>query len=191
MVWDFLSFATKRQPKHRNWILFIEERNDAITTYYFYAKIVNNRADSKCRLCVDRVERVCLIISRCKKNTSRHNRAGKVIHWKLCKRLKFDHADKWWIHKPESVIKYGMHIFGGGVNEQIHKTWSDLMLIYEKKTNYHPMDFDISAERRKKWKWKDRQKLKSHVTNSTIFDTVKYCYIIKELIFFLILIIFH
>ena len=28
--------------------------------------------------------------------------AGKVIHWELCKRFKFDKMGNGWIHKPES-----------------------------------------------------------------------------------------
>ena len=27
---------------------------------------------------------------------------GKLIHCELCKIFKFDHATKWYIHKPES-----------------------------------------------------------------------------------------
>ena len=30
---------------------------------------------------------------------------GKVINWELCKWLKFGHADKWYIHEPESIQK--------------------------------------------------------------------------------------
>ena len=32
-----------------------------------------------------------------------HDWVGKVICWKLCKRLKFDHTDTWCMHEPESV----------------------------------------------------------------------------------------
>ena len=28
---------------------------------------------------------------------------GKVILWELCKRLEFDHADTYYLYKPESV----------------------------------------------------------------------------------------
>ena len=38
-----------------------------------------------------------------KNNKSRHDWASKGIYWKLCKRLKFDHTNKWYIHKPEPV----------------------------------------------------------------------------------------
>ena len=34
---------------------------------------------------------------------------GKVIHWELCKRLKFGHAYKWYMQKPESVLENETH----------------------------------------------------------------------------------
>ena len=34
---------------------------------------------------------------------------GKVIQWELSKRLKSDHAEKWYMHKPESVLVNQMH----------------------------------------------------------------------------------
>ena len=33
---------------------------------------------------------------------------GKVIHWKLCKKFKFDHTNKWYMHNPESVLENEM-----------------------------------------------------------------------------------
>ena len=37
--------------------------------------------------------------------TKRHDWLGKVIHWELCKRFKFDHADKGYIQKPDFVTE--------------------------------------------------------------------------------------
>ena len=36
---------------------------------------------------------------------SRHDWSGKVIHWELCKKFKFDQTDKWYIHNPISVLE--------------------------------------------------------------------------------------
>ena len=47
--------------------------------------------------------------SKQKKYKSEHDRVGKVIKWKLCKRLKFDHITKWYMHKPESVLENKVH----------------------------------------------------------------------------------
>ena len=44
-----------------------------------------------------------------KEYKTRHDWVGKVIHWDLCKKLKFDHTTKWYIHKPESVLENKLH----------------------------------------------------------------------------------
>ena len=38
-----------------------------------------------------------------------HNWAEKVIHWELCERLKFDNAEKWFMHKAGSVLENEMN----------------------------------------------------------------------------------
>ena len=38
-----------------------------------------------------------------------HNWVGKVIDWELCKKLKFDHTNKWYMHNPESFQENEMH----------------------------------------------------------------------------------
>ena len=50
------------------------------------------------------------IISECselvqKEYKTRYNWVGKVIYWKLCKKLKVDHSTKYYMHKPESVLE--------------------------------------------------------------------------------------
>ena len=34
---------------------------------------------------------------------STHDWVGKVIHWEMCKKFKFDRMIKWYIHNQESV----------------------------------------------------------------------------------------
>ena len=67
-------------------------------TNYIKANIDNMPQNSKCRLFGDRTEMVYYIISKCnklaqKEYKSKHDWLVKVIHWELCKRLKFDHMD--------------------------------------------------------------------------------------------------
>ena len=55
--------------------------------------------NSKCRLCDDRDEMINCIISECSKLAqkefkTKHDWVDKVIHWKLCKKFKFDHMNK-------------------------------------------------------------------------------------------------
>ena len=30
---------------------------------------------------------------------------GKVIHWEMCKKFKFDFTKKWYMHNPASVLE--------------------------------------------------------------------------------------
>ena len=70
--------------------------------------------NSQCRLCGDREETINHIISECNKLTqkeykTRHDCMGKVIHWELCKKLTFNHMNKWYMHNPESVLNNDTH----------------------------------------------------------------------------------
>ena len=40
-----------------------------------------------------------------KEYKTRQNWMGKVIHWELCKKVKFNHTNKWYVHNPESVLE--------------------------------------------------------------------------------------
>ena len=65
----------------------------------------------ECRLCDDRNETVYYIINKYSKQAqkeykSRHEWVGNIIHWKLCKKLKFHDTDK---HKPKSVLENKVH----------------------------------------------------------------------------------
>ena len=44
-----------------------------------------------------------------RKYETRHDQVRKEIHWELCKKFKFDHNTKWYMHNPESVLEYEMH----------------------------------------------------------------------------------
>ena len=55
-------------------------------------KIDNMQQNNKCKSCEEKVHH---IISKCNKQAqkeykTRHDSVGRVIHWELCKRLKFD-----------------------------------------------------------------------------------------------------
>ncbi len=38
-----------------------------------------------------------------KEYKTRHDWVSKVINWEMCKKFKFDHTNKWYIHNPSSV----------------------------------------------------------------------------------------
>ena len=69
---------------------------------------------SKCRQCGDRDETINHIISECSKIAEKEYKArlewvGKVIHWEMCKKLKFDHTNKWYMHNLAPVLENDIH----------------------------------------------------------------------------------
>ena len=63
-------------------------------------KIASIKQNVKCRLYENRDEMVNDIINESSKLAQKdhktlHNWVEKMIHWELCKRLKFDYAYKW------------------------------------------------------------------------------------------------
>ena len=83
----------------------------ATTTITPRAKIDYAQKNSKC---IDKDETVNHMIRECNKLAQKKYKAsedwvGKVIDWKLCKKLKLDHADKHYMNKPESVRENETH----------------------------------------------------------------------------------
>ena len=37
---------------------------------------------------------------------------GKVIHWEMCKKFKFDHTNKSYMHHPASVLMPRINLYG-------------------------------------------------------------------------------
>ena len=62
---------------------------------------------------------------------------GKMIDWELCKKFRFDHTSKWYMHKPEPVPENETHKllydFKIQRNHQISANQPDLIIINKKK----------------------------------------------------------
>ena len=92
----------------------IAAQNIVTRINYVKPKIDISQQNTKCRLCGDRDEAINYIINECskvaqKEYKTRHDWVGKVIHWELCKNVKFDYTKKWYMHNSESVQKKEMH----------------------------------------------------------------------------------
>ena len=79
--------------------LLTAAQDSSIRTNHIKASIDKTQQNSKCRLCGGRDETINHIISECSKFAmreykARHDWVGKVIHWVMCKKLKFDHTNK-------------------------------------------------------------------------------------------------
>ena len=94
------------------------------------AKIDTMQQNSKCRLYIKRDETVNHSVSK------RHDWVGKVIQWELCKKLRFDHTTKWYVHKPESVLENATIKFFGTLRYELITypgRKPDLVLINKKR----------------------------------------------------------
>ena len=81
---------------------------------YVKAKIDKTQQNSRCRLCGAKDETANHIISECsklvqKEYKTRHDWMRKVIHWELYKKFRFDHTEKWYKDKLESVMENETH----------------------------------------------------------------------------------
>ena len=110
-TWTWLrKINFKRETEY----LLIAAQNNAVRTNHIKARIDKTQQNSKCRLCSDRDETINHIISKCSKLAQkeykvRHDLVGKVIHWEMCKKFKFDHTNKWNMHNPAPVQENDTH----------------------------------------------------------------------------------
>ena len=100
----------KRNITRETESLQIAAQNNDIRTNQIKSRLDKTQLPSKCRLCSDRDETINRIISECRKLTqkeykTRNNWVGKVIHWELCKKFKFDYTNKWYMHNLTSVLE--------------------------------------------------------------------------------------
>ena len=78
--------------------LLIAAQNNAVRTNHIKVRIDKMQQNSKCRICSDRDKTINHIISECsklaqKEYKTRHDWVGKVIHWEMRKKFKFDHTN--------------------------------------------------------------------------------------------------
>ena len=149
--------------------LLIAAQDSAIRTNHNKARIDKTQQNSKCRLCGDRDETINHIISDCnklaqRKYKARHDRVGKVIHWEMCKKFKFDHTNKWYMHNPAPVLENATHKLLWDFNIQtdhlIPARRPDLIIINKKKQKKKKkkkrtckiVDFAVPADHRIKLK---------------------------------------
>ena len=141
--------------------LLIAAQNNVIRTNNIKMRIDKTQQNSRCRLCGEKDETINHIISECsklaqKEYKTRHNLVGKVIHWELCKKMKFHHMNKWYMHNPESVLENETHKllwdFNIQTDHQILAKRPDLIIINTKKTTCRIVDFAVPVDHRVKLK---------------------------------------
>ena len=151
--------------------LLIAAQDNAIRTNHIKVGIDKTQQNSKCRLCGDRDETIKHIISECNKLAqkeckARHGWVGKVIHWEMCKKFKFDHTNKWYMHNPALVLENDTHKLLWDLNIQtdhlIPARRPDLIIINRKKRICKIVDLAVQTDHKinlkecaKKYKYLD------------------------------------
>ena len=157
-TWTWLRKGNfKRETESR----LITAQDNAIRTNHIKARIDKTQQNSKCRLCGDRDETINHIISECsklaqRKYKARHDCVGKVIHWEMCKKFKFDHTNKWYMHNSAPVLENDSHKLLWDFNIQtdhlIPARRPDLIIINKKKRTCKIVDFAVPTDPRIKLK---------------------------------------
>ena len=158
---SFWTWLKKGNFKRETESLLMAAQNGAIRTNHIKARIDKTQQNCKCRLCGDRDETITHIIRECtklaqKEYKARHDWVGKVIHWEMCKKFKFDHANKWYMHNPAPVLENDTHKLLWDFNIQTDRLISarrpDLIIINKKKKICKIIDFAVPADHRIKLK---------------------------------------
>ena len=73
---------------------------------------------------------------------TRHDWIGKVIHWEMYKKFKFDHMNNWYMHDPAADLENDTHKliwdFDVHTDHLISARRPDLIIINKKKKeNFH------------------------------------------------------
>ncbi len=149
-------------------------QNSAIRTNHIKARIDKTQQNSKCRRCGDRDETIKHIISECCKLTQkeykgRHDWVGKVIYWEMCKKFKFDHATKWYMHNPEPVLEHDTHKllwdFDIRTDHLLLAKRQDLIIINQKKKESAKLLIFFFRQTTDK----NPNNIKTHINGSTFF----------------------
>ena len=88
---------------------------------------------------------------------TRHDWVCKVIHREMCKKFRFDHTNKWYMHNPSSVLENDTHKllwdFDIQTDHLIPARRPELIIINKKKKKICKIvDFAVPAEHRIKLK---------------------------------------
>ena len=90
---------------------------------------------------------------------ARQDCVGKVIHWEMCKKFKFDHTNKWYMHNPAPFLENDTHKLQWDFNIQTDHLISarrpDHIIIKKKKKKKKIckiVDFAVPADHRIKLK---------------------------------------
>ena len=96
-----------------------------------------------------------------KEYKARHDWVGKLIYWEMCKKFRFDHANKWYMHNPaldlENDTQKPLWDFDIQTDHLISARIPDLIIINKKKKICKIVDFAVPADHRIKLKESEKR----------------------------------
>ena len=110
-------------------------QEQAIRTRMIRHTVDKENVSPLCRMCGERNETVAHLVSECTMLAQkqykewRHDAICRVIHWRMCIDYGLDHADKWYEHRPETVVE----------NEEIKLLW-DMRIQTDKVLKHNKPD---------------------------------------------------
>ena len=146
--------------------LITAAQDNSIRTNHIKARIDKTQENSKCRLCGQRDETINHIVSECsklaqKEYKNRHDQVGRAVHWELCKQLHLEHTDKWYKHKPATVLENENHKILWDMDIQTDKPIQarrpDVIIINKKEKFCQIVDFAVPADHRINIKEKEKR----------------------------------
>ena len=92
---------------------------------------------------------------------TKHDWMGKMIHWELCKKLKFDYTNKSYMHNTKSVVENETHKllwrFKIQTDNLISTRQPDLTITNKKEKTCRIVDFVVPVNHRVKLKESEKR----------------------------------
>ena len=138
-------------------------QNQSIRTNLVKAKTDKSQGDSVFRACRKVDESIDHLVSGCSKLAQkeykrRHDNLGKIVHWKLDRKCNFEARDKWYEHKPESVLENEDYkiLWDFSIQTDVIKARRpDLVVVDKKERSYEITDFAVPGDSRLEEKERD------------------------------------
>ena len=135
--------------------LIVAAQNQSIRTNLLKARLTQAREILLCRVCRKVDESIDHIVSGCgklaqKEYSRRHDNLGKIVHWKLVRKCYFEAGDKWYEHRPESVLEnedYKILWDFSIQTDHVIEAWRpDLVVVDKKERSCKIIDFAVLGD---------------------------------------------
>jgi hypothetical protein len=137
--------------------LITAAQEQALRTNYRRAMLEREGASPLCRMCKESIETVDHIVSGCSKLAqqeykARHDRVATAVHWSLMKKFGFEHSERWYNHRAETVyenesvkILWDMNLYTDHV---IEARRPDIVVVNKQEKTCQVIDIAVPLDRR-------------------------------------------